>query len=254
MPWKNDGKGGLAVEDGAPVWVGEDGVEKRVDYEATMKRLADVTKESIERKGRLREQEAVLKQLEGIEDVPAFLAKAKKDAETVAGLSEKEKGAEEAARIRVEAALKPKDARIAELEKKLGELTASHRKALVDSQFGTSAYVSGELVNAQFVRELFGRNFSVDEDGKIVGHDQSGNVIYDESGVAGFDSALRRLVAASPYKDLITRGSRASGSGSSPGGAGGGSGGTKTMTRSDFEQLPPLEKQKRVREGYTFTD
>ena len=110
MPWKEDGKGGLAVENGAPVWVAEDGDEKRVDYEAMTKRLADVTKESIERKNRLREHEATLKQLEGIEDVTAFLAKARKDAETVASLSEKEKGAEKAARIRVEAALKPREA------------------------------------------------------------------------------------------------------------------------------------------------
>ncbi len=130
MPWKEDGKGGLAVENGAPVWVAEDGEEKRVDYEAMTKRLADVTKESIERKNRLREHEATLKQLEGIEDVTAFLAKARKDAETVASLSEKEKGAEEAARLRVEAALKPKEERIAELEKQLGDLSASHRKAL----------------------------------------------------------------------------------------------------------------------------
>ncbi len=49
MPWKEDGKGGLAVENGAPVWGAEDGEEKRVDYEAMTKRLADVTKESIER-------------------------------------------------------------------------------------------------------------------------------------------------------------------------------------------------------------
>ena len=49
MPWKEDGKGGLAVDNGAPVWVAEDGEEKRVDYEAMTKRLADVTKESIER-------------------------------------------------------------------------------------------------------------------------------------------------------------------------------------------------------------
>ena len=102
-------------------------------------------------------------------------------------------------------------------------------------------------------RSPFGRNFTVDEEGKIVGRDQSGNVIYDESGVAGFDSALRKLVAQSPYRDIITRGSKATGSGSSPGGAGP-SGGRKTMTRSDFEKLPPLEKQKCVREGYTFTD
>ena len=49
MPWKDDGKGGLAMDNGAPVWVGEDGAEKRVDYEAMTKRLAEVTKVSIER-------------------------------------------------------------------------------------------------------------------------------------------------------------------------------------------------------------
>ncbi len=49
MPWKEDGKGGLAVDNGAPVWVAEDGEAKCVDYEVMTKRLADVTKESIER-------------------------------------------------------------------------------------------------------------------------------------------------------------------------------------------------------------
>jgi hypothetical protein len=49
MSWKDDRKGGLAMDNGAPVWVDGDDVEKRVDYEAMTKCLAEVTKESVER-------------------------------------------------------------------------------------------------------------------------------------------------------------------------------------------------------------
>ena len=58
MSWKDDGKGGLALDNGTPVWVNGDGVEKRVDYEAMAKRLAEVTKESIERVPRACEDES----------------------------------------------------------------------------------------------------------------------------------------------------------------------------------------------------
>ena len=58
MPWKKNADGALAIVDDKPVWVNDAGEEKPFDYAAFSKRLADTTKESVERKEKLRTLEA----------------------------------------------------------------------------------------------------------------------------------------------------------------------------------------------------
>ena len=221
MPWKKDDNGAY-IEDnnGNPIFVLDGGEERSVDYLAMSKALTEASRESAGRKDTIRKMEAAAKAWEGVEDIPAFIAAARKDAEAVKAMSDKEKDAEEAARARVLAATSPLEKKIAELEAEKAGLQEQYNVSVINSQFGTSKYVNEELVNAAMAQELFAKHFSI-EDGKLVAKDDTGNIIYDENGPAGFETAMRKLVSVSSYKSFLLKGSGAKGSGATPGVQGG---------------------------------
>lgn len=256
MPWKTDESGVFVKDDkGNPIFVYDGGEEKAVDVPAMSTALTKANREAAERKEKIRSLEAQVKAFEGIEDVQAFIAKAKKDADAVAAFDDKQKTVEETTRARIEAATAPLNAKIKELETTNAATLGSYHKALIDAQFGTSKYVNEELVNSAMVKELFARHFSVDENGKIVAKDGDGKVVYDQEGPANFESALRLLVAASPYKEFVLKGNNASGSGVKPNNGGNKSNlGQKVMSRADFDKLDPVSKAARMKEGYTLVD
>lgn len=213
MPWKLDDKGQFVVDENKnPIFVLDGGEEKSVDYTAMSTALTKANKEAMERKNKLKEQEVILSALDGIENVSEFVSTAKKNAEAVKSMGEKEKDAETMARARVEAAVTPLQKQIAELERGKAEADARYHKAMIDSQFSTSAYVNNELVSPALAKDLFAKHFTVNEEGNIQATDQNGEVVYDTNGVAGFDSALRTLVAKSSYKDIVTKGTGSNGS------------------------------------------
>lgn len=254
MPWKMDETGNLMKgEDGNPIAITENGEERSVDYSAMSKKLSEVNRESAGRKERIRELEAQLKPLEGIEDVPSFIETARKNAEAVAAFNDKERGAEEATQARIKAATTPLEAKVAELEADRARIVDQYHASTIRSQFGSSKFVIEELVSAAMAQELFAKHFSVDEKGQLVGKDSTGNVIYGENGPADFDTALREIVKNSPHKAYVLKGGSATGSGASAG-AGGNYTGAKTMRRTEFEKLDPVTRALRIREGYRVTD
>lgn len=235
MPWKMTEGGALEADtNGNPIFVLDGGEEKSVDYAAMSTALSKANREAAERKEKLREMEGRAKLFEGIEDVPAFIADAKKNADTVAALNEKEKTAEEAARARVHAAVSPLEKEIAQLKADKEDAISRYHRSLIDAQFGTSKYVNEELVNPAMVKELFSKHFSVDDEGRIIAKDVNNTMIYDEDGPAGFDSSLRKLIAASPYKEFVLKGSRANGSGVHPG--------SFNSSRSNTENMTSVQK------------
>lgn len=248
MPWKMTEGGALEADtNGNPIFVLDGGEEKSVDYAAMSTALSKANREAAERKEKLREMEGRAKLFEGIEDVPAFIADAKKNADTVAALSEKEKTAEEATRARVHAAVSPLEKEIAQLKADKEDAISRYHRSLIDAQFGTSKYVNEELVNPAMVKELFSKHFSVDDEGRIIAKDANNTMIYDEDGPAGFDSSLRKLIVASPYKEFVLKGSRANGSGAH-------SGNRTTprqnvLSRADFEKMPLAERSEFFRKG-----
>lgn len=230
MPWKMDDNGALILDNGNPVFVLDGGEERSVDFPAMSTALTKANREAAERKDKIRSLEETAKVWAGIEDIPAFIAAAKRDAEAVKAMGDKERTAEEAARARVEAATTPLEKKIAEMQAEHVRMVEQYHASTIRSQFGTSKYVTEELVNPAMAQELFAKHFSVGENGEIVGKDSAGNVIYDEKGPAGFDFALRQIVNASPYKSFMTKGSDKSGSGSTSGIPGGGATNTENMT------------------------
>ncbi len=243
MPWKKKESGELELDSaGNPIYVFDNGEEKSCDFPAMSSALTKANWEAAERKEKLRANEEILKKLEGIEDLSAFLEKARKDAEAVAAFDDKQKSAEESTRARVEAAVGPLNQKIKELETSNADVLARYHRTLINAEFGTSKYVNSELVSPAMAKDLFGRHFSVNEQGAIVATDNDGNIVYNEKGPADFDSALRTLVASSPYKDYVLKGYSASGSGAKSG---------NTGSHTDWSKLPPAERLAKAREaGY----
>lgn len=227
MPWKTTEAGELARDDnGNPLFITDGGEEKSADYAALLKNLSTVTAESVERKKRLREMEERYRDLDGVDDIAAFVAAARRNADAVEAMSAKEKDAEAAAQARIDAATGPLKARIAEIEKARDDAVARWKAAQIESQFGLSAFVRDETVNPAMVKELFARHCEVTAEGNVEVRGMDGKVIFDESGPAGFESGMRALVAASPYRDILLKGARTSGSGSGQGTTGAGQNGT----------------------------
>ena len=254
MPWKMDENGNLMKgDDGNPIAITESGEERSVDYAAMSRKLSEVNKESAGRKERIKALEAQLKPLEGIDDVAAFIEAARKNAEAVAAFDDKQRGAEEAVQARIKAATSPLEKQVAELEAERASIRDQFHASLISSKFGTSKYVAESLVSSGMAQELFGKHFSVDEQGHLIGKDSAGNIIFGENGPADFDTALSEIVKNSPHRAYVLKGSTATGSGASAG-AGGNYTGAKTMRRSEFDKLDNVTKAARMREGWRLVD
>lgn len=242
MPWKKDDNGAFVTdENGNPIFATDSGEERSVDYPAMSKALAEANRESAGRKETIRKLEALVKPLEGIEDVPAFIESARKNAEAVAAFDDKQRSAEEAVQARIKAATSPLEKQVAELEADRARVVEQYHASTIRSQFGTSKYVAEELVSAPMAMELFAKNFSVDENGNVVGRDAAGNVIYDETGrgPAPFDAALRQIISASQHRAYVTKGSASTGSGAQAG--------STSSIGADLQNLSPVERLTRAR-------
>lgn len=251
MPWKKDEAGAFVVDDkGNPVFVLDGGEERSVDYSAMSKKLSEVNRESAGRKDRIRDLEEQMKAWEGIEDVPSFIEMARRNAESVAAFDDKQKGTEEAIRVRVDAAVSPLKKQIAELEAGKADVEKRLHNAMIDAQFSSSKYANENLISPAMAKALFAKNFSIDSDGKLVAVGDDGFKVGEDG---TFDSMLKDLVTNSPFKTAIEKGSPATGSGTNPGG-GNSPTGQKTIRRSEFEKLDPATKAARMRDRYVVID
>lgn len=211
-----DGKAFFMNENGQPVSIGDDGAEKPYDADGVARRLAKLLEDQAKLQSELKEARERYKPLAEVKDLAAYMAKAKKDAETVAALEGKDRDSEANIQKRVAEAIKAavsplegeRDTLKAELAKTTGEL---HR-AIIGNAFGTSRYALEKLVSPALARQIFENSFYV-KDGRPIGRDAAGKDIYGSEGLADFDVALSRLVEASPFKDNILK--------PTPGGSGG---------------------------------
>ena len=219
MPWKKNADGALEIVEDKPVWVNDAGEEKPFDYAAFSKRLADTTKESVERKEKLRVLEAKYAKFKDIEDLDAWWDKAMKGIDMLDHADDSKKAIEEQVRARVEAANKPLLEQLAVAKKEVEALTAGLQQEKVNNAFTRSNYVRDKLVNGQLAADLFAKNFVV-RDGKLIALDENGKDLYGADGLATFDEAIQHFVMVSPYKDTLLKGSMGTGSGSNPSSSG----------------------------------
>lgn len=131
--------------------------------------------------------------------------------------------------------LEAREARLSKLEQRafLGELASHATKAGIHA---------GAVEDAMFFAR---EQFALDDDGKLVAKDGS------------LDSQGKPLTMEAWFTEMKSKKPHWFPAPSGGGGGGGnnsGSNGGKSITREQFDKLPPYEQMKRVKEGFTVTD
>ncbi|MFQ5626853.1 MAG: DUF6651 domain-containing protein [Methyloligellaceae bacterium] len=244
-----DGKTYAEVKDGKPLYL-DDGKEVAFDAPHTVATISRLNGEAKGHRERAEAAEGKLAAFDGIEDPAAALAALK----TVKNLDDKKLiEAGEVDRIKTEA-IAAIEAKYAPVVEKADNLERQLNSELIGGAFARASFIAERVaVPSDLIQAQFGRNFAV-EDGKLVGKDESGNVIYSKQKpgeVASFDEALEIVVEGYRHKDRIMKGHDQSGAGSRPG-----SGQTtgKIMTMSEFNALDPKARAAKMVEGTTLTE
>lgn len=209
---KGKGKGGAEGDDNSP-----SAETKKLLLEVMKKKEAIKTLTN-----QLGEVNTALKAWEGLDpEEVRNLVKQKKDAETKA-LEAKGEWDKLKAQMNEEnqKVLNAKDARIAELEEKLGLNGSLIEKLTVGHAFDNSKFIAEELIlTPRKARTVYGSYFE-NENGQIVGYDKprgdSGRVqLVDGKGdPLSFEAALKKLVDSDPDRDTLIRSKAKPGAGS----------------------------------------
>lgn len=238
------------VKDGKPVFVEDDGSENAIDVPQSVQTIARLNREAQGHREAKEAAEAQLKQFEGIDDPGA----ARKALDTVKSLKDKELiDAGEVEKVKAEAIKAVEEKYKPVLEERDG-LKSTLEKEMIGGRFARSKFAADKLaIPTDLVQSAFGDRFKI-EDGKVVAYGPDGNKVFSKERPgepADFDEALELLVNQYPNKDQILKGSGHQGGGARPPN---GKAGAKTMTRSEYDQMAPLERQKLLSDGYTLTE
>ena len=244
MKLKLDANGNAVLQDGAPVYVKEDGTEIAFDGAKAFAKIGQLTGENTAHRKRYEEAESKLKAFDGIADPAAAL----KALATVKNLDDKklvDAGEVEKVKAEVQKAL---EQQYAPFKAKAEALEAQLNQHLIGGLFSSSKFIAEKFAaqgpaGVEIARALFANRFKV-EDGKVVAYDGAGNKLFSRvnpGDLADGDEAIQLLVEAYPHKDSILRGTGASGSGAGQHGNGG-NGGQRSLTRAQFEALGPAER------------
>jgi len=246
MPFKFDANGNIVTQEVSgqklPVFVQADGTESAFDAESTLGTIKRLNSEAKTHREAKEAAEKALKGFEGIADPSAAL----KALETVKRLDEK-KLVDAGERDRAIAeAVRSVEEKYAPIAQKAQELEAQLNSHLIGGAFAGSKFIAdkfaaGGPAGVEIARALFGNAFKVEE-GKLVAYGSDGNKLYSRvrhGELANAEEAIELLVDAYPHKAHILKGTGANGGGAQNGG---GQGGKRTMTRAQFDALPPNER------------
>lgn len=253
MKLKLDENGHVVVQDGKPVYVHEDGKEVAFDAVQTVATIGRLNGEAKTHREAKEQFEAQAKAFEGLDPV-----KVKEALGIVQNLDAKKLvDAGEVDKVKAEitdALKKTYEPQIQEWQEKAQGFESALHNELVGGGFARSDYIQKNIaVPVDMVQNTFGKNFKIEE-GKVVAYGADGQKIYSRTRpgeVAEFDEALETLVGGYQHKASILKGSQAAGAGYQ---GGGGQGGSKSMSRQQFDQLPPTDRSGFMRDGGTLTD
>lgn len=271
MKLKLNEEGHAVLVDGKPVYVHDDGKEIPFDAAQTVATISRLNKEAQGHReakeaaeGQRDTLQAQVKVFEGLDPEAArkALARAKDLEDGKLIESGKLDEVRTAAKTEYEARLKQYQDEFGAKEGKLmadrDALQGHLNNEIIGGSFARSKFINEKLaIPMDLVQAAFGKNFKV-EDGKLVAVDAQGNKVFSRNRpgeLADFEEAIGTLVDQYPNRDHIMKASGASGSGAAASAGGAGSGnGSKSMTRSAFSQLPPMEQMKAAKSGVQLTD
>lgn len=242
-----EGKTYAEVQDGKPVFEGDDGKTIAFDAPGTVATITRLNGEAKGHRERAEKAEGALKAFDGITDPVA----AKKALETVQSLDQsKLVEAGKVDEIKA-AAIKAVEDQYKPVIEERDSLKGLLDKEIRGGSFARSKFAEEKVaVPRHMLERTYGDNFKV-EDGKLIPYDANGNKIFSRAKpgeIADFDEALELLISADPYKDHILKGDMKGGGGAGQGGQGSG-GGKRTMTRAEFSSLPPADQMKASQEA-----
>lgn len=247
MKLKLDESGHVVVQDGKPVYVGDDGRETAYDGPAMHATISRLNREAQSHREGKEAAEAALKAFEGLDP-----AQAKKAIEIASNLDQSK--LIDAGKVE-----EIKAAAIKSVEEKYKPIVEAHEKTQrelyaerMGAKFQGSKFIQERtILPPDIAQATFGSHFEL-KDGRVIAKDPSGNPIYSDAKpgeLADFDEAIEKLVSGYAHRDRILKGTGHSGSGA---GAVDGGAGTRTMTREQFGKLAPAAQQKfaqAIREG-----
>lgn len=265
MPFKYDEQGNLVTQEvngrKLPVFAHADGREAPFDADTTVANISRLNGEAKAHREAKEAAEAKLRAFDGIEDGEA----ARKALETIKNLGAGElKTAAQVQEIKDAAAKSAQEAVAAatraaqEKERQLLEqntkLTQDLNNHIIGGSFASSKFIAEKLaIPADIAQKVFGDRFKV-ENGKLMPLDASGNPIFSATRHgehADFDEAIAVMVGQYANKDMILKGSGASGGGAAQSGK---PGGGKEVSRSQFDAMGADERMSFAKSGGKVTD
>lgn len=255
MPFKFDAQGNIVLQEAGgqklPVFVHPDGKEAPFDGDATVSTISRLNGEAKAHREAKEAAENALKPFKeaGITDVAAAV----KALNTVKNLDEKNLIAAGDRDKAVSEAVKSVEEKYAPIVKKATDLEAQLNSHLIGGAFARSKFIAEKFAaqgpaGVEIAQALFASRFKV-EDGKLVATDAQGNKLFSRTRhgeLADADEAIELMVDAYPHKAALLKGSGGSGGGAQ---GGGGAGGKRTLTRAQFDALPPGERQAALKDA-----
>jgi hypothetical protein len=242
MPFKflADGTIALDADKKHPIYINADGAEAPFDADTTVSTISRLNGEAKAHRIAKEAAEAALKPFKdaGIEDAGAAAEAIK--------LAKKEQVAN------ATRAAEEKQRQLSDQNEKLTQDLNNH---IIGGSFASSKFIADKLaIPADIAQKVFGDRFKVDG-GKLVPMGPDGNPIFSATRHgehADFEEALQMMVGQYANKDMILKGSGASGGGAQ--GGSGGAAGKKEMGRAQFFAMDPAGQSAAVKAGTVITD
>jgi hypothetical protein len=264
MPFKFNADGTIAVdaEKKLPIFMHSDGREAPFDADGTVATIGRLNGEAKSHREAKEAAELRLKSFEGIEDGPAALAALETvknikagDLTTAAKVQEIKDAAAKSAQEAVANATRAAQEKEKQLSDQLAQRTTELNTHIIGGSFSGSKFIADKLaIPADIAQKVFGDRFKV-EAGKLVPMDQNGQPIFsatNHGNHADFDEAIQVMVNGYANKDMILKGSGASGGGAA--GGGGGAAGAKSITRAQFDAMDGAARAVAMKGGATISE
>lgn len=247
MELKLDDAGHVVLDDGKPVYVGDDGKDIAIDVPHMWTKVHELGKESAKHRVAAKEALDKLAAFEGIDPDGA------REALKVVGNLDDKKLIDAGEVERVKAAITESyEKRLADANAAVAAKDEEVRNLLVGQAFRASPFIADKMTQLpEFAQAYFGKHFTV-EDGKVVAKDAAGEVMLSATRPgepATFDEAIEQLVSSHPQRDHLLRSGKPGSGATNTGNRVGGAKKLAEMTPSekgDFIRENGLEKYKEV--------
>lgn len=266
MPFKFNADGTIAIdaEKKLPIFIQADGREAPFDADSTVQTIGRLNGEARSHREAKEAAELALKPFRdaGITDAAAAAEALQTmgniksgDLTTAAKVQEIKDAAAKSANEAVAAATRAAEETQRTLTEQNVKLTQDLNNHIIGGSFAGSKFIADKLaIPADIAQKVFGDRFKVDG-GKLVPMDQNGQPIFsatNHGNHADFEEALQVMVGQYANKDMILKGTGASGGGATGGGSGAGDG--KTMNRAQWDNASQSDRMSFSKAGGKVTD